>query len=280
MREQNWNIVFGQPLDALRSAWEARPGGVAIAAGPGVELQKAPLVSAQEKALHDTGRYVRALVAYGKGDQVVHVVSLYGHAGAGVIPEKMRANEQLLRDAFQFLAGLGAVPVMLLADLNITPHLSLAVRSAIDIGGWADCAALVAEATATSPPATCYVHAGPGSRIDVVLANRISKHALCDAGLVGDTGIPTHLPVAAVFQFAEYEQTVTTMVRMRKIDLNFKIRSPRRSSSPLTGSWLVSWQSRTTRGPVLLGNEMCRGSGNYGAKVQKLTCSREQSRSR
>ena len=68
MREQNWNIVFGQPLDALRSAWEARPGGVAIAAGPGVELQKAPLVSAQEKALHDTGRY-------GKGDQVVHVVS-------------------------------------------------------------------------------------------------------------------------------------------------------------------------------------------------------------
>ena len=40
MRERNWSIVFGQPLEALRSAWEARPGGVAIAAGPGVELQK------------------------------------------------------------------------------------------------------------------------------------------------------------------------------------------------------------------------------------------------
>ena len=50
MREHNWSIVFGQPLEALRPAWEARPGGVAIAAGPGVELQKAPLVSAQEKA--------------------------------------------------------------------------------------------------------------------------------------------------------------------------------------------------------------------------------------
>ena len=59
-----------------------------------------------------------------------------------------------------------------------------------------------------------------------MLANRISKHALFDAGLVGDTGIPTHLPVAAVFQFAEYEQTVTTMVRMRKIDLNFKDPEP------------------------------------------------------
>ena len=83
-------------------------------------------------------------------------------------------------DTFHFLAGLGAVPVLILADLNVTPHLSLAVRSAVDVGGWADCAALVAEVTARSPPATCYVHAGPGSRIDVVLANRISKHALCD----------------------------------------------------------------------------------------------------
>ena len=46
MKEKSWSIVFGQQLEALRSAWEARPGGVAIAAGPGVELQKAPLISA------------------------------------------------------------------------------------------------------------------------------------------------------------------------------------------------------------------------------------------
>ena len=46
------------------------------------------------------------------------------------LPKKLRKNEQLLRDTFQFLAGLAAVPVMILADLNIVPHLSLAVRSA------------------------------------------------------------------------------------------------------------------------------------------------------
>ena len=63
------------PLEALRSAWKARSGGVAIAAGPGVEMQKAPLISARQKALHETGRYVSALVAHGKGDHVVHVVS-------------------------------------------------------------------------------------------------------------------------------------------------------------------------------------------------------------
>ena len=44
------------------------------------------------------------------------------------------------------------------------------------------------------------MHAGPGNRIDVVFANRISKHALRDVDLVGSTGIPTHLPVAAVFR--------------------------------------------------------------------------------
>ena len=56
----------------------------------------------------------------------------------------------------------------------------------------------------------------------MVLANRICKHALCEVGLVGATGIPTHLPVAAVFQLAEYEQMVTTIVSRNKIELNFK----------------------------------------------------------
>ena len=35
---EKWNIVSGQPLEALRSPWEARPGGVPVAAGPRVEL--------------------------------------------------------------------------------------------------------------------------------------------------------------------------------------------------------------------------------------------------
>ena len=68
-----------------------------------------------------------------------------------------RKHEQLLRDTFQFLAGLGAVPITILADLSVTPHLSLVVHSAVDVGGWADCAALVAEAFASAHPATRHV---------------------------------------------------------------------------------------------------------------------------
>ena len=81
----------------LRSAREARLGGLAIAGGPGVEPQRerAPLTSTQEKILYETGRYVRALVAYGFGDRIVHVISLYGFSGAGDNAKKMRQNEQL-----------------------------------------------------------------------------------------------------------------------------------------------------------------------------------------
>ena len=42
-------------------------------------------------------------------------------------------------DTFLLLAGVGAVPIMILADLKVIPHLSLAVRSAIDLGRWTDC---------------------------------------------------------------------------------------------------------------------------------------------
>ena len=84
--------MYGRPLEPRRSTSEAKPGGVPIVSGPGVDLQKAPLTSAQEKELQETGRYVRALVAIGNGDRVVHVVSLYGHSGAGDSAERLRQN--------------------------------------------------------------------------------------------------------------------------------------------------------------------------------------------
>ena len=64
---------------------------------------------------------------------------------------------------------------MLLADPNVVPISSLAVRSAT--GGWS------------------------GSGVDAELADRVGKHALCHVALVGLTGTPSHVPVATVFQF-------------------------------------------------------------------------------
>ena len=115
----------------------------------------------------------------------------------------------------------------MLADLNIASPLSLAVRSDIDVGGWADCAALVAEATASA--LSC----------DMLRACRTTEQNRCGicewyqqtrASVISVLWAPQAYPhislVAAVFQFAEYEQIVTTIVRMKKIDLNFKDLEP------------------------------------------------------
>ena len=117
---------------------------------------------------------------------MVHVIFWHGYYGAADSAETKRQHAQLLRDTFLFLlrwAGCCAHH-----DLGglLTPLLSLAVLSANDVGGWADCAA-VAEVSALGFSATCFVHMmGLGSRIDAVLANCVVKHPLCE-------GVETYL---------------------------------------------------------------------------------------
>ena len=99
--------------------------------------------------------------------------------------------------------------------------LSLAVRSAIDVGGWQ----IALRWLQKRPPRSTLRHVlcTQDMRVESMqyLQNRIAKHSLCDVGPVGDTGIPTHVFVADVFQFAECEQTTTPIARMRMIDLSF-----------------------------------------------------------
>ena len=72
--------------------------------------------------LYDTGRHVRAL-----DRRVVHVVlTVWALEQAKMLINF--TNEQLFTDTLQLLEGLGAVHIMILADINITPHLSLAVN--------------------------------------------------------------------------------------------------------------------------------------------------------
>ena len=142
--------MFGQPLERLRSTGEGRPSGVAIAAGLVVELQRAPLTTPQVRTLYATGHHVRALVACGTDDRVVHVSS---HCVGFLVLETMPRECDKMNSCRGTLSKscLGDVPILILADLNVIPHLSLTVRSAIDLGGWTDCAAVVAEASAKEP---------------------------------------------------------------------------------------------------------------------------------
>ena len=64
MRERTWSIVFGQPLDSLL---------------PGKRNQEVLRLLQDPQHMRElctTERYVRAFIAYGKGDRVIHVVSL------------------------------------------------------------------------------------------------------------------------------------------------------------------------------------------------------------
>ena len=111
--------MYGQPCEVLRSASDARPGGAANAAGPGVRVT--------ESTVGNTTR-----------------------------------KHNMLRDATS----------------------ELVVDGTGDRG------------------ASFVMFCSRGTRVefDAVLANRIAKHSLCYVGLVGATGMPTHVLVAAEFQ--------------------------------------------------------------------------------
>ena len=268
-RERNWSIVCGQPLEALRSAWER---GQVVLRLLQVQASSCSLSTRESLARHRTLRKSSRRLRKRRPSG-----ARMGMPEQETFTIKMPKNEQLLRERDTHFPSswpsLAPCPWRFW-QTSILHHISVAVRSATDVGSWAACAALDAGASESAPPATCCVHAGLGKRVDVVFANRIGNHALCDARLVGATSIPTHLPVAAVSQFAEYDQIVTTIVRMQKIDSNFW--DPEPEAEQLTADRVVAHILGKAKHRLVLGNAATFGSsGSYGARVQKLTCTSE-----
>lgn len=83
--EHGYSVVFGRPQPEQRTIMEAKAGGVAIAARPGIDIQRTSVLCESEQRLIDSGRYVRAVAAYGNGDKVIHIMSMYGFLGLMVI---------------------------------------------------------------------------------------------------------------------------------------------------------------------------------------------------
>ena len=82
LAQKGWTLVCGAPLLEKRTEWEASAGGVAIVAAPGVPLQQPPPLNSMEQELLDTTRYVRALLPYGDGRAVLHIINVYGFSGS------------------------------------------------------------------------------------------------------------------------------------------------------------------------------------------------------
>ena len=76
-RELGRPIVFGKPLPAWRTQWGAKCGGVAIAALPGVEIQRVEASTEIERELWDSCRWVHAVLALGDGSTMLHIVCVW-----------------------------------------------------------------------------------------------------------------------------------------------------------------------------------------------------------
>ena len=222
LEERKWSVVFGKPQEEWKTQWGAKAGGVAILARPGVPLQTARCTSDVQRELWDTGRWVHATAAHGDGKTVVHLMCVYGHSGAAGNRVRMDRNEDLLRKVFVAAAELGNVPVLILGDINVPPEASFAVSAALKTGRWVDAAAAVAAASGSSPDATCFVRdTSIGSRIDVILCNSIAAASLLDFGVVLDSGLPVHLPVACSLNLHAFSQEVPQVSKPRAVPLGW-----------------------------------------------------------
>ena len=182
LSSQGWQSFWGKPQPLIEgprtpSVWNAAAGGVGVLVRVGYPAQLVPPVTTMQKALWDTGRWCHVEVAYGRGHRSLHVMSVYGFVGDGRL-QSNQTNDAFLQEVFLTAAELGAVPVLLLGDLNIVAERSSTLSTAISLGRWVDLAAASATAQGSTPDATCFARLhGQGSRLDYALANEVAVQA-------------------------------------------------------------------------------------------------------
>jgi len=218
LRRAGWQSFWGKP-QPLRmgeyhvSAGNALPGGVGILVREGIPARLVPPVSAARQILWDTGRWCHAEISYGSGAQVLHVMSVYGHAGDGSA-HCNDTNDAFLRQVFVVAAELGQVPIFIVGDFNITVTASQVLSQALASRNWLDAAASWSRAQGREPACTCYPRlTSRGSRLDLVLANFTAWQGVLQCDIVPDSGLPTHTPVRTVLQSGVYAQRQLRVVR-------------------------------------------------------------------
>ena len=212
------SVVFGQPQEELSNPWHCKQGGVAIVARNGLVLQRAQPINEVESELLATRRFVHAVVPIGHGRQVLHIVCLYGFSGANNSSERMACNERMLSKMFEVLAALGPAPVLLAGDFNV----KLETSSAIQNANWIDVCRCCAVSQGHDPDPTCFVRStSVGTRIDAILVNQCARSLIGEAGVILDSVLPTHAPVALELRLGDCCREVLINQRPKRIPLAF-----------------------------------------------------------
>eukprot|EP00664_Eupelagonemidae_sp_cell27_P006048 gene6048-8598_t len=233
------------------SIWYAQQGGVGVLVRKGIPAHAAPRDTPTRRWLWDTGRWVHAVVGHGDGSQVLHVISVYGYTGQEKTHELRQQNEALLRGTFEAAAELGNVHILIMGDINVLPEESAMLQAARMTGRWVDVADAIAQAQGREPQPTTKrspgarrvdpvdgaartrqeflthyggtkewdgadapaADAAAGNRIDVIIASAEAAATIDSCEVEADSEYPTHNPVHATMQVAQYGQTVKALRR-------------------------------------------------------------------
>ena len=206
LEREGWS-AFSKPSERRRIDERSykTTGGVAVLAKHNAPIRRIR----GPKVLEDSGRYVHAGVAYGKG-KVLHAISFYGDV-------RSEANtEELLKLTLREAAALGDVPVLIGGDFNMDTRESACIQLATSQGLWTDCAVAM-----NSAEPTCTGGLGL-RRIDAVLLNNTAAAAITAESrtqTLSDTGIPTHKPVMVNhLRLKAYDGKTQHMPKPRQFD--------------------------------------------------------------
>ena len=206
LQEDGCSVVFGKPQEALSNPWHCKQGGVAIVARNGLVLQRVEPLNDVERELVESRRYVHAAISWGHGRQLLHVISFYGYSGANSCAQRISVNEAMLAQVFEVLALLGSVPVLLAGDFNVKPETS----NVIQRSKWIDaCKSCASARGVAGPDPTCFVRStSVGTRIDALIANESARGLLGESGVILDSVLPTHCPVALELRLGDCSREI------------------------------------------------------------------------
>ena len=183
-------------------------GGLAVAAKRDIPVFSLPLTDARWTE-EDKRRCLFTVLAPAAGREPIHLVTVYGVAGAMDDAEKLRRNEEFLTKIFEATNAYGDVPVCVVGDLNTEPQHSAIISTQLGTGNWVDIAHAKAELNGQVAENT---YNGPrrSSRIDLCLLNSAAAELFIDFDLVTDASctVPNHKQLSLTMRISSTTQRV------------------------------------------------------------------------
>lgn len=209
LSKSGWKAIWGDPCVPKQrrgykdSMWDANNGGVAVLIDINRPAKRCMLTGSAAR-YEKEGRLLLTAISYGNCRDSIYAMTIYGYTGAGARqPSALANNEALLTAAFEALATLGSVPVLLGGDFNTDIEASDVLRSALGTGQYYDVIRGKSHQLGVEPDGTQKLS---GNRLDCMLFNKEAFAAFCDGGILDEPCFPVHVPVYSGISFGCFKQ--------------------------------------------------------------------------